>query len=154
MGGSADSWQPATRFDMVTCNFGLSDIDDLDNALASVARLLEPGGRLVFSILHPCFPGGEHVSGSWPTEGSSYDEGWWQAAGQLSSLRRQVGANHRTLGTYLAALHRRGLWLDAIAEPAPPADWIAERRDAARFPVFLAARFRRLQSCDDAAPGV
>ena len=24
------------------------------------------GGRFVFSILHPCFPGGQDVSGAWP----------------------------------------------------------------------------------------
>jgi hypothetical protein len=63
---------------------------------------------------------------------------------QLSSLRRRVGANHRTLSTYLNGLREHGIWLDAIVEPAPSADWIAARRDAARFPVFLAARCLKL----------
>jgi hypothetical protein len=84
------------------------------------------------------------VSGAWPEAGSYSDEGWWRAKGERSSLRRQVGAHHRTLATYLNSLRRHGLWLDAIAEPAPPADWIAARRDAARFPVFLAARCLKL----------
>jgi ubiquinone/menaquinone biosynthesis C-methylase UbiE len=44
-------------FDGVTCNHGLADIDDLEGALATVARILRARGRFVFSILHPCFPG-------------------------------------------------------------------------------------------------
>ncbi len=31
---------------------GLANIDDLDGTLAAVARVLQGGGRLVFSILH------------------------------------------------------------------------------------------------------
>jgi SAM-dependent methyltransferase len=45
-------------FDAVACNFGLSDIDDLDAAVAAVSGALRPGGFFVFSILHPCFAGG------------------------------------------------------------------------------------------------
>ena len=133
-------WPPGTRFDIAVCNFGLSDIDDLADAVASVARLLPPGGAFVFSLLHPCFPGGQHVSGAWPSAGSYHDERWWRADGTASSLRQKVGANHRTLSTYLNTLRRHDLWLDALLEPAPPSEWAQARPDAARMPVFLAAR--------------
>jgi hypothetical protein len=103
----------------VTCNFGLSDVDDLAGALAAVGITLRPGGCFVFSILHPCFPGTAEVSGSWPPSARYDDEGRWTADGALSSLRRQVGANHRMLSTYLNAFRRHGLWLDELAEPAP-----------------------------------
>jgi SAM-dependent methyltransferase len=131
-------------FDAVVCSFGLSDIDDLDGAIATVARLLAPGGRFVFSLLHPCFAGGQDVSGSWPSWGSYHDEGWWVADGALSSLRRQVGANHRRLSTYLNTLRGHGLVIDWLAEPRPPEDWRERRLDVARFPVFLVARAARL----------
>jgi SAM-dependent methyltransferase len=131
-------------FDAVVINFGLSDIDDLDGALATVARTLRPGGTFVFSILHPCFPGGATVSGAWPSDGRYYDEGYWVADGTASSLRRQVGANHRTLSTYLNTLSRYGLLVAEVAEPAPPPEWAeGERADAARFPVFLVVRCLR-----------
>jgi SAM-dependent methyltransferase len=131
-------------FDAVACNFGLSDIDDLDGALGTVARVLRPGGAFVFSILHPCFPGSGPVSGAWASGSRYYDEGFWVADGTASSLRRKVGANHRTLSTYLNALTRHGLHLQQTAEPEPPAAWnTPERRDAARFPVFLVARCTR-----------
>jgi SAM-dependent methyltransferase len=127
-------------FDAVVCSFGLSDIDDLDGAVATVARLLAPAGRFVFSLLHPCFAGGRDVSGSWPSWGGYHDEGWWVADGALSSLRRQVGANHRTLSTYVNTLRHHGLVIDRLAEPRPPQEWRERRPDAARFPVFLVAR--------------
>jgi ubiquinone/menaquinone biosynthesis C-methylase UbiE len=130
------------RFDVVVCNYGLSDIDDLDAACATVARLLAPGGRFVFSILHPCFGGDEQASGAWPTAGTYYDEGWWRAIGALSTLRREVGANHRMVSTYVNAMVGHGLTIDAMVEPRPEASWTVERPDAATQPVYLVARCR------------
>ena len=96
----------------------------------------------MFSILHPCFPGGQDISGSWPTTGRYYDEGRWTAGDAKSTLRRQVGASHRMLSTYLRAFRQHGMWLDQIIEPPPPPEWDAEH-DADRNPVFLVARFLR-----------
>src|SRR5690348_9769627 len=139
-------------FDAAVCNFGLSDIDDLDAAITEISAALPPGGQFTWSILHPCFTGGKDISGSWPPGGSYYDEGHWMAQERKSSLRRQVGANHRTLSTYLGTLRRHGLWLDQLAEPRPEADW-DQAHDADRKPVFLAARFVKLEhghTCIDA----
>jgi len=132
-------------FDAAACNFGLSDIDDLDAAVAAVSSALRPGGYFVFSILHPCFPGGKDISGSWPAASGYYEEGRWTAADARSTLRRQVGATHRTLSTYLGTLRRHGLWLDRLAEPLPPPGW-DPAHDADRKPVYLVARFVKLSS--------
>jgi 2-polyprenyl-3-methyl-5-hydroxy-6-metoxy-1,4-benzoquinol methylase len=104
-------------FDVVVCNFGLSDIDDLDGVCATVARVLRAGGRFVASILHPCFPGVADVSGSWRTGGRYYDEEWWLADGELSVLRRFVGANHRMLSTYVNTFAEHGLAVEKLMEP-------------------------------------
>src|SRR5438309_1161753 len=45
---SSDTLTAEAPFDFVTCSFGLSDIDDLDGALATVARVLRPDGRFAF----------------------------------------------------------------------------------------------------------
>jgi SAM-dependent methyltransferase len=127
------------RFDVATCNFGLSDIDDLDAAITAVSAALPPRGCFVFSILHPCFAGGKDISGAWPADGSYYGEGHWTAGEAKSALRRQVGANHRMLSTYFSTLRRHGLWLDQVAEPRPEPDW-DQAHDADRKPVFLVAR--------------
>jgi SAM-dependent methyltransferase len=131
------------RFDAATCNFGLSDIDDLDAAITAVSAALRPRGCFVFSILHPCFAGGKDISGAWPADGSYYGEGHWTAGDAKSALRRQVGANHRMLSTYVGTLRRHGLWLDQLTEPLPEPDW-DQAHDADRKPVFLVARLVKL----------
>jgi 2-polyprenyl-3-methyl-5-hydroxy-6-metoxy-1,4-benzoquinol methylase len=133
------------EFDAVTCSFGLSDIEDLDRGIAAVSHALRPGGQFVFSILHACFTGGKNISGSWPATGRYYDEGRWTARGALSTLRRQVGANHRMLSTYLNTLRAHDLWLDQITEPVPAPDW-DRAHDADRKPVYLVARSLRMSS--------
>jgi 2-polyprenyl-3-methyl-5-hydroxy-6-metoxy-1,4-benzoquinol methylase len=124
-------------FDIVACNYGLSDVDDLDGFLATVTRVLRPAGLFVFSILHPCFPGvAETVSPAWPP-GGYYDERWWRAEGAASDLRREVGSNHRMLSTYVNRLLSAGLVVEALAEPDPP--W---QLGTVAAPMFLAGRCR------------
>ncbi|MFC5823823.1 class I SAM-dependent methyltransferase [Nonomuraea insulae] len=134
------SLQDFGPFDAVVCSFGLSDIDDLEGAVATTASALRPGGVFACSILHPCFPGGQGVSGSWPPDAPYHSEGWWRADGELSSLRRQVGANHRTLSTYINTFRRHDLWVSELAEPEPASEWAVKRPVAARHPVFLVMR--------------
>jgi SAM-dependent methyltransferase len=131
-------------FDVVVCAFGLSDIDDLDGALATVERVLRSGGRFVFSLLHPCFPGWrEDASSSWQPGRGYYQEGLWFTDAPSSTLRQRVGSNHRMLSTYLNALIRHGLVLDEVAEPDFPAGWAVASPGKDPVPVFLAARCRR-----------
>lgn len=135
-------WLGEQRFDLVVCSFALADIDDLDGALRTVRSALRPGGVFAFSILHPCFAGAGEVSGAWSTQGRYYDEGWWRATGTTSSLRREVGANHRMLSTYLNALVKHGLTIEETREPEPDASWAADRPEAARQPLYLVVRCR------------
>jgi 2-polyprenyl-3-methyl-5-hydroxy-6-metoxy-1,4-benzoquinol methylase len=43
------------RFDAAACNMALMDMAEIQPLLAGLARLLKPGGRFVFSIMHPAF---------------------------------------------------------------------------------------------------
>jgi ubiquinone/menaquinone biosynthesis C-methylase UbiE len=125
-------------FDNVVCNFGLSDIDDLDAALTTVQRVLRPEGLFVFSILHPCFAGwGETAPSSWPSDRSYYDEVWWQP--DSPGFRGTVGANHRTVATYLNALTSHQLVPERSLEPRPT-EW---PDPAPTGPVYLVSRSRR-----------
>lgn len=135
----------AEIFDGVVCNFGLSDIDDLDGALASTTRLLAMGGWFVFSILHPCFPGWEtaNAPSSWQPGRGYYDECWWRA--DTPGFRGTVGANHRMLSTYLNALGRHGLRVEQATEPPMPEGWASEAPGAEPVPVFLTARCRKAE---------
>jgi SAM-dependent methyltransferase len=130
-------------FDVVVCSFGLSDIDDLGATIGNVARILTAGGMFAFSILHPCFPGVDQVSGSWPVDRTYYDEGWRLAGGELSWIRRAVGANHRMVSTYFNALAGNGLVVERVTEPPPDEDWARDRPGAAALPVYLVVTCRK-----------
>lgn len=133
------------QFDGVVCNFGLSDIDDLDGALATVDRLLSDGGWFVFSILHPCFPGWDaDAPSSWPPGKGYYTEGWWLA--ENTGFRGQVGASHRMLATYLNSLARHRLRLEQVVEPDPGDEWAARAPGRAPVPVYFVARCRTGQT--------
>jgi SAM-dependent methyltransferase len=145
----ADVTSPATLaghvFDGVVCHFALSDIDDLAGAVATVARVVAPGGFFAFSILHPCFPGWESRGAhpSWRPGQGYFAEGWWVAAGPSGGVRPRVGANHRMLSTYLNTLARSGLVVEEMAEPEPSPDWMAAAPAAGPVPVYLVVRCRK-----------
>ncbi|HEY0069450.1 MAG TPA: class I SAM-dependent methyltransferase, partial [Chloroflexia bacterium] len=133
-------------FDGVVCHFGLSDIDELHGAVATVARVLRAGGFFAFSILHPCFPGWESkgANPSWPPGRGYFHEGWWRADGPPGGLRPRVGANHRMMSTYLNTLARNGFMVEEVSEPQPTSDWIDAAPDTGPVPVYLVVRCRRL----------
>jgi 2-polyprenyl-3-methyl-5-hydroxy-6-metoxy-1,4-benzoquinol methylase len=43
------------RFDAAVSNMALMDMVTIEPLLAALAQVLKPGGRFVFSIMHPCF---------------------------------------------------------------------------------------------------
>lgn len=123
-----------TSFDAVVCHMALMDIPDYEATIAAVGRVLKPGGRFVFCVLHPCFEtpfDTEHPPFEVDDEGNfvairitAYsEEGRWFSGG--SGVRGTLGSIHRTLSTYLNDPIRAGLVLDQIAEPTfreQPAD--------------------------------
>jgi SAM-dependent methyltransferase len=71
-------------FDGVVCFMALMDIPELAPTLHSVARILRPGGWLVFAILHPCFHTSqsgemETPEGAIRTIGKYFVEGYWRS---------------------------------------------------------------------------
>jgi len=130
-------------FDGVTCHFGLSDIDDLEGAVATIERVLRPGGFFAFSILHPCFPGwgGTGASPSWLPGRGYFTEEWWLSSGPPGGVRTKVGANHRMLSTYLNLFAQNGLVVEEVAEPSPPQAWIDVAPEIGPVPVYLVARY-------------
>jgi 2-polyprenyl-3-methyl-5-hydroxy-6-metoxy-1,4-benzoquinol methylase len=126
-------WWDGDLFDVAVCNMALMDIDDLDAAMATVARVLRPGGWFSFSLLHPCFPGltsgASNQLSSWPPDGGYASEGWWTTNGD--GVRGRVGANHRMLSTYLNASLRADFVLEEFGEPV------------AQVPRFFIVRCRR-----------
>jgi SAM-dependent methyltransferase len=143
---TSDAALAGESFDVVSCNHGLADIDDLDGALRTVSRVLRPGGQFAFSILHPCFPGWDETApSSWPRAGGYHAEGWWLA--RSPGIRGKVGANHRMLSTYLNALACHHLAVEQAAEPRPGSQDLARQHaaqpGAGPLPMFLVVACRK-----------
>lgn len=115
-------------FDLVYSNLALMDIPDLSATYSEVHRILRPGGRFVFTLVHPCFspPGTDVLKDA---DGHFVarlvrrytDEGFWRSDG-VGTIRSTVGAHHRMLSTYVNGLLTVGFRLRGLAEPTLSAD--------------------------------
>jgi SAM-dependent methyltransferase len=140
---STTDWWDGEPFDGAVSSMALMDIDDLDGAVATAAATVRPGGWFAWSINHPGFPGVGDIRPSWP-DGGYFTEGWWNTGGP--GLRGRVGANHRTLATYLNTLTGHGFSFEAADEPR----WSPGPGEPP-VPFFLVTRWRRRRA-DDPRP--
>jgi SAM-dependent methyltransferase len=97
-----------------------TDVDDFAAVLAEAARVLTPGGVLVFYGAHPCF-NGPHVQ--WMDDGgvlahATYRQaGWHQEAPWWGYyVRRRVGMRHHPLAELLTAFISTDLAIEHVAE--------------------------------------
>jgi SAM-dependent methyltransferase len=127
-------------------------IDDLDGALAEVARVLVPGGRFLLLLNHPLFqtPG----SGWIDDQIIEPPEQYWRIgpylpeAATVEEVQKGVFVRfvHRPLSRYLNTAIRVGLQLEQMIEPAPPEGFLTRAsnyRDAATVPRLLALQLVR-----------
>lgn len=147
-------------FDAVTANMVLMDLVDLAPLAMALPRLLRPGGRFVFSVLHPCFnqagasmaaeqafgPDGQPLVrtclriDAYHGERASLGIGIPGQPAPHVYVDRPISA---LLGPFLAA----GLVLDGLAEPLDPGPADPARPFAFAnlpgIPPALVARLRR-----------
>ncbi len=116
-----------------------TDVDDFSAVLAEAARVLTPGGLLVFCGAHPCF-NGPHTQ--WMDDGGilahpTYRQaGWHQEAPWWGAyIRRRVGMRHHPLADLLNAFISTRLAIEHVAElgdrPVPVILAIRARKPAA-----------------------
>jgi 2-polyprenyl-3-methyl-5-hydroxy-6-metoxy-1,4-benzoquinol methylase len=121
-------------FDSAICNMALFDMAEIDPLFRALAQLLRPGGRFVFSVIHPCFnnPHMAHVAEVQDREGEIVTIYSVKVFGYMSStvshglaIRNQPKPQlifHRPLQVLLGAAFRVGFLLDGLEERAFPPD--------------------------------
>ena len=131
---------PTGSVDLVVSSLALHYVEDLDALFTRIWAWLDPRGLLVFSMEHPVItasPDGRNDAG-------------WLVHDYFNRGRRDtswfvngVAKYHRTLGDVVAALTSAGFVLEALVEPEPSRQSVAERPSLAihqERPSLLAVR--------------
>jgi SAM-dependent methyltransferase len=109
--------------DAVCAAFIHTDLDHWASVIAEAARVVRPGGRVVYVGTHPCFvaPTSRYPGEAPPQLFPGYRGVGWSADGPGlgDGLRRRVGAHHLPLADLLNAFPRAGLRIEAFSEPGP-----------------------------------
>ena len=90
-----------SAFDVVNASLMVGDIADLPGWAREIARVLAPGGHLVYSDFHP----------SWT------QHGWSRTFRAANGEMHEVGFHPHAIDDHLAALDAAGLRVRAIREP-------------------------------------
>jgi SAM-dependent methyltransferase len=139
-------------FDAVVACLVFEHIDDVDAAIAEVARVLEPGGRFLFFLNHPLL---QTPNSGW-IDDTILDEQYWRIGAYLvedltiEEVEKDVFIPfiHRPLSRYVNALAANGLLVTHMDEPAPPPGFLErahEYADASTIPRLLFLRCERRQ---------
>lgn len=136
-------------FDAVVACLVFEHIEDVDDAIAEVSRVLAPEGRFCFFLNHPLL----QTPGSGWIDDQILDppEQYWRIGPYLvedlsiEEVEKDVFIPfiHRPLSRYVNALIDNGLSIERMLEPAPPAGFLAraaEYEAAATIPRLLYLR--------------
>jgi SAM-dependent methyltransferase len=136
-------------FDAVVACLVFEHIEDVDDAIAEVSRVLVRGGRFCFFLNHPLL----QTPGSGWIDDQILDppEQYWRIGPYLvedlsiEEVEKDVFIPfiHRPLNRYVNALIDNGLFIERMLEPAPPAGFLAraaEYEAAATIPRLLYLR--------------
>lgn len=101
--------------DVVVCGLALGDVGALDRAIAELGRVLQPGGQLLYSVVHPS---GEQLG--------------WQRTFDAEGRRWAVSGHWHSAADHRRACAAAGLeieeWRDAMVASTPAALVIRARR--------------------------
>lgn len=146
-------------FDVAVSNLVLMDLPDLGKAVKELYRVLKRNGRLIFSIMHPCFASSPVRGSVRVPRDSDRKENWifWKVDRYFDRSLEIWGridcpavySYHRPLSDYLNVLMRNGFTLTHFEEPIPSQKAMMEHyrelgNECDRVPWFLIIGARKL----------
>jgi ubiquinone/menaquinone biosynthesis C-methylase UbiE len=133
---------PDNHVDLAIASLALMNMDDMPGVVGEIARVLQPGGRFCFSVLHPVNSWGDAGAGYFETVRYT-EELRDNYAITANKARMTLHDTHRSLGDYFGALYDAGFLVERVVEPVPDDAYIAAFPQAARWrerPGFLHVR--------------
>ncbi|HUJ67584.1 MAG TPA: class I SAM-dependent methyltransferase [Acidimicrobiales bacterium] len=141
----------SSAFDAVVACLVFEHIETMDEAVAEVGRVLQPGGRFLFLLNHPLL----QTPGSGWIDDTILEEQYWRLGPYLvedqtlEEVEKDIWIPfiHRPLSRYVNAMAASGLYVTHMDEPVPPPGFLAraaEYREAATIPRLLALRAEKL----------
>lgn len=138
---------PDDAFDCVIACLVFEHISMVDEAIAEVARVLEPGGRFLFFLNHPLL----QTPGSGWIDDHILDEQYWRIgpylveADEIEEVEKNVFIPfvHRPMSRYVNAMAANSLLLREMQEPPPPPGFLekaGEYGEAGTIPRLLLLR--------------
>lgn len=128
-------------FDLVLSRMALHYIDDPGAVLSQCRRWLSPGGRVVFTVVHPVISSHDaRASTDQPRQDWVIDDYFIRGPREQEWLGGKSRWFHRTIEDYVQCLHEAGFALTALREcpPVPELfDDVAEYERRRRIPLML-----------------
>lgn len=131
LGGATQIPAPDNSFDAVVACLVFEHIDQMDEAMTEVARVLKPQGQFSFFLNHPLL----QTPGSGWIDDHIIDppEQYWRIGPYLvetesiEEVEKDVYVRfiHRPLSRYINALIANGMTIERMVEPSPPAGFLA-----------------------------
>jgi len=119
--------------DCVVCFMVLQDVDRYASAIAEAARVLRPGGRMAWSIVHPVnsagrfehdpaaeHPGGGVAAPPFVIRARYFDVARYADEVERDGLVMTFHSEHRPLQDYAGALAEAGFVIERMTEPTEP----------------------------------
>ena len=135
--------------DLVIAFMSLHDIDPMSLAVREIGRILEPGGRLCFAIVHPVNSAGcfERRAADAPfvIQGEYLHSFHYSDSVHRDGLTMTFHSQHRPIEAYFVALEEAGFLVEALRETEIPDQALTDEasRRWQRLPLFLHVRARR-----------
>lgn len=132
---------PDASLDLIVSALVLHYIEDWTPVFAEFARMLKPGGHVVFSTHHP------HADWRWFDRPNYFVREQYEDTWTLDGQAHQVRFYHRTLDEMFGVFRATGFGVDVLREPQPVAEAEAIDPDAfqrlSTTPHFILFRLKR-----------
>jgi SAM-dependent methyltransferase len=139
----------ANHFDLVVAYNMLMDADDVPGVLREIRRVMQPGGTLMVSIVHPIADharfAGPEPNADFVSAGTYFGRQRFDDAEKRNGLTMHFGGWSQPIEAYAAALEGAGLAITSLREPIPARlDVMPHMQRWTRFPLFLWLKARPL----------